>query len=98
MIIYFYVFYVVGNNSQLVGVVPTRRLLTSPLNKRISEVIISRVITLTPSETILKTHELMMRYKLLALPLVDDQNRIVGVLRLTISDPKSPTINDRRWG
>lgn len=81
MIIYFYV---VDDNSQLVGVVPTRRLLTSPLNKRISEVMISRVITLMPSETILKAHELMMRYKLLALPLVDDQNRIVGVVDVTM--------------
>ena len=95
MIIYFYVFYVVGNNSQLVGVVPTRRLLTSPLNKRISEVIISRVITLTPSETILKTHELMMRYKLLALPLVDDQNRIVGVVDVTMFSDISFEFNSR---
>lgn len=77
-------FYVVDDDQRLVGVVPTRRLLTSPLNKRISEVMIRRVVKLSPSETVLAAHELMMQHKLLALPLVDEQNRIMGVIDITM--------------
>lgn len=81
MIIYFYV---VDDDQQLVGVVPTRRLLTCPLKKRISEVMIRRVIKLRPSETIMAAHEMMMQHKLLALPLIDDQKRIMGVIDITM--------------
>ena len=92
MIIYFYV---VNDDEQLVGVIPTRRLLTSPLNKHLSEVMIKRVITLQPSETILRAHERMIQYKLLALPLTDEQNRIKGVVDVTMFSDISFEFDDR---
>jgi len=73
-------FYVVNDNDQLIGVVPTRRLLTSPLNMHISEVMIDRVITIPQHATVLETHEFFVQHKFLAFPIVDENRHILGVV------------------
>ncbi len=42
-------FYVVDEAERLVGVLPTRRLLTSPLDRPLAEIMVSRVATLAQS-------------------------------------------------
>ncbi|MBI5646108.1 MAG: magnesium transporter [Ignavibacteriae bacterium] len=76
-IIYFYVLDVDGI---LRGVLPTRRLLTAALDQRVSDVMIPRVITLPAHATVLDACEAFVMNKFLALPVVDDHNRIVGVV------------------
>src|SRR5437870_4682633 len=39
-------FYVIDGAERLVGVLPTRRLLTAPLDQRISEIMIGRVVAI----------------------------------------------------
>src|ERR1044071_1045085 len=73
-------FYVVNQQQQLVGVLPTRRLLTSRIDCRISELMITRVVSVPQSATVLDACELFLMYKLLAFPIIDDQRRIVGVV------------------
>ncbi len=73
-------FYVVNNSGKLVGVVPTRRLLSSPLDQRLSEVMIKRVVTIPEEATVLDALEFFAMHKLLAFPVVDDERRIVGVV------------------
>lgn len=73
-------FYVVDDDGKLVGVLPTRRLLTAPLDKRLSQVMLSQVITLPRNATVLDAFELFESHRLLALPIVDEQGRIVGVV------------------
>jgi magnesium transporter len=73
-------FYVVDDDGKLVGVLPTRRLLTAPLDKRLSEVMLNEVITLPHSATVLDAFEMFSVHRLLALPVVDEQGRIVGVV------------------
>ena len=92
MIVYFYV---VDDENRLVGVVPTRRLLTYPLDKRLSEVMIRKVIALSPSETILAAHELLRRYKLLALPIVDKEKKIVGIIDITMLSDMQFELNNQ---
>jgi len=77
-------FYVVNDRGSLVGVVPTRRLLTASLDKRLSEVMIKRVITIPQEATVLDACELFAIHKLLAFPVVDEQRRIVGVVDVSI--------------
>lgn len=72
-------FYVVDGDGQLKGVIPTRRLLTLPLEQRLSELMIRRLVTVPQSATILEAHKLLVRHKLLALPVVDQQGHVVGV-------------------
>ncbi len=74
-------FYVVDGDSRLVGVIPTRRLLTAPLGQSISEIMIKRVISIPENATILEAHEIFAKKKLLALPIVDRQDhQIKGVI------------------
>ncbi len=73
-------FYVVDDGDRLVGVVPTRRLLTAPLGQRVSEVMISRVVAIPASATVLEACEAFLLHKFLAFPVVDEQRRIVGVV------------------
>jgi len=73
-------FYVVDAEERLVGVLPTRRLLTAPPEQRLSEVMLGRVIAIPQSATVLDACELFVLHKFLAFPVVDEQRRIVGVV------------------
>src|SRR5438309_6994670 len=50
-------FYVVDEEGRLTGVLPTRRLLTAPLEQRLSDVMITRVVALPQSVTVLEACE-----------------------------------------
>lgn len=73
-------FYVVDAENHLQGVVPTRRLLLSPLDKKISEIMIKNVITISEKATVLEACEFFTMHRLLAFPVVDAENRILGVV------------------
>lgn len=73
-------FYVVDHGDRLIGVVPTRRLLTSPLEKQLAEIMISRMVTIPHTATLMEACEMFALYKFLAFPVVDEERRIVGVI------------------
>lgn len=88
-------FYVVNQEQQLVGVLPTRRLLTSPLDRRISEIMISRVVSVPQTATVLEACELFMMYKLLAFPIVDERRKLVGVVDVGLFTEEVLDISER---
>lgn len=73
-------FYVVDSEERLAGVLPTRRLLTAPLEARVADMMISRVVAIPQSATVLEACEAFVMHKFLAFPVVDEQRRIVGVV------------------
>jgi magnesium transporter len=73
-------FYVVDAHDRLVGVLPTRRLLTAPLEQRVSAVMITRVVAIPQTATVLEACEAFVLHKFLAFPVVDEQRRIVGIV------------------
>ncbi|HEY2568463.1 MAG TPA: magnesium transporter, partial [Candidatus Udaeobacter sp.] len=73
-------FYAIDEQERLVGVVPTRRLLTAPLEAPLREVMVSRVVAVPANATILDACEFFVLYKFLAFPIVDKQRRVVGVI------------------
>jgi magnesium transporter len=77
-------FYVVDAEMRLVGVLPTRRLLTAPLNRRLGEIMIPRVVALPHTATILEACELFVLHKFLAFPIIDEQRRILGVVEVNL--------------
>jgi len=77
-------FYVINRDGQLKGVIQTRRLLTMPLEQCISEIMIRRLITISQSATIWQAYDLLSHHKLLALPVVDQQRHILGVVDISI--------------
>ena len=73
-------FYVTDDKGKMTGVVPVRRMLTAPLDTKIAEVMIKKTIKLREDVTILEAYEAMNERKLLALPIVDGNGRIKGVV------------------
>jgi len=79
-----YYAYVTDNNRKLVQVVSLRQLLFSLPNALIGDIASDRVIkvyTETPQE---ETAQLLKRYDLLAVPVIDREERLVGIV--TIDD------------
>src|SRR6266700_7291639 len=68
-------FYAVDEEKRLVGVVPTRRLLTAPLETALREVMVRRVVAVPAKATLLDACEFFVLYKFLACPVVDEQRR-----------------------
>ena len=73
-------FYAVDERMRLVGVVPTRRLLTAAPATPLREIMVSRVIALPATATVLEACEFFVLYKFLAFPVVDADRRIIGVV------------------
>ncbi len=79
-----YYVYVIDDNEILKGTLSLKKLLLNSSNKKISNIIDTDVISVktdTPSEEVAN---IMDKYDLVALPVVDQLNRLVG--RITIDD------------
>ncbi|SYZ74581.1 CBS domain containing protein [Candidatus Zixiibacteriota bacterium] len=77
-------FYVVDDSQKLVGVVPVRRLLMSRPERKISEIMVTRVIAVPHTATLLEASEIFHEHKLMALPIIDDDGKLIAVLDITI--------------
>src|SRR5438105_13622941 len=73
-------FYAVDERKRLVGVVPTRRLLTAAPAAQLRDIMVPRVIALPAEATVLEACEFFVLYKFLAFPVVDADRRIIGVV------------------
>ena len=76
-------FYVADADDKLLGVVPTRRLLVNPLDKRISEFMVPNVLAIPHTATLLEACELFVLHKFLAFPVVDERRHICGVIDIS---------------
>jgi magnesium transporter len=88
-------FYVVDDAERLVGVLPTRRLLISPLENRLGEMMIKQVVALPHTATILEACELFVMHRFLAFPVVDEQRRILGVVDVGLFTQEVLDIGER---
>src|SRR5213083_3824513 len=73
-------FYAVDEQKRLVGVVPTRRLLSARLETPLRQIMVPRVVAIPTTATVLEACEFFVLYKFLAFPVVDEQRRVVGVI------------------
>src|ERR1700730_13983280 len=73
-------FYAVDERKRLVGVVPTRRLLTASPATHLREIMVPRVIALPAEATVLEACEFFVLYKFLAFPVVDAERRVIGIV------------------
>ncbi|HEX4639127.1 MAG TPA: magnesium transporter [Chthoniobacterales bacterium] len=77
-------FFAVDSDKRLVGVLPTRRLLTSPLEAKLTDIMVKRVVAIPASATILDACEFFVLYKFFAFPVVDEQRRVVGLIDVSL--------------
>jgi magnesium transporter len=75
-----YYLYVVDDALRLVGVVSLRQIITADPGDRVRSVMDPDAISVAASEDQETAARLMARYDLMALPVVDDQGRLVGVI------------------
>jgi magnesium transporter len=79
----FYV-YVINDQQQLVGVLSLRQLLTVPPEPSLSQIMATEVISVGTDMDQEDVAQQVARYNLLAVPVVDDNNRLVGIV--TVDD------------
>src|SRR2546421_5833410 len=77
-------FFAIDSEKRLVGVLPTRRLLTAPLETRLEEIMVRRVVAILASATVLEACEFFVLYKFFAFPVVDSKRRVVGVVDVSL--------------
>jgi Na+:H+ antiporter, NhaA family len=65
-------------------VVPTRRLVLSPPGTTLSDIMVERTVTLPASATVLEACEFFIRHRLLAFPVVDADDRLLGVVDIDL--------------
>lgn len=81
---FIYYIYVVDDEDHLLGVVTLKRLLTSPLYKTLREVMTPNVKSVHFDTGRKKIAEMISKYDIIALPVVDDENKILGII--TVDD------------
>ncbi len=79
-----YYLFVVDRDRKLVGVVSLRQLLVAQPSRLISQIMNHEVITVQVGADQEDVANLMKKYDFLALPVVDPQNRLVGII--TVDD------------
>jgi magnesium transporter len=77
-------FYVLDDDNHLQGVVPTRRLLLNALDRKVADIMVREVITISHDATVLEACEFFIMHKLLAFPVVDEDRRIVGMVDVAL--------------
>jgi len=77
-------FYVVDGQQRLVGVLPLRALIVARPDQPIARIMIRDVISILADDEVETVAAALIKYDLLALPIVDDGGRLVGVV--TVDD------------
>lgn len=88
-------FYVTDKEDKLVGVVPTRQLLTSSLEQMVSDIMDRRVVSVPETFTVFDACEFFVLYKYMAFPVVTSDNRLLGVVDVTLYAEEIIDISER---
>ena len=79
-----YYIYVVDSSEHLAGVISLRDLIIAPPLTRVEEFMVSKVVHVHLDAAIEEIAQAMSDYNLLAIPVVDDENRLQGII--TVDD------------
>lgn len=88
--------YVLDAEGRLQGVVPTRRLLLSPPDRRIADIMVTHVISIPATATLLDACEFFVLHRYLAFPVVDEQGRMLGVVDIELYSEERAEL-EQRW-
>jgi magnesium transporter len=92
-----YYLYVVDAEGRLVGVISLRRLIVSQPFQPVPEIMIKEPITVTPEMNQREVADVFSKYNLLAVPVVDTEGRILGIITVDdVMDLILPPVSRRR--
>lgn len=89
-------FYVIDTDNTLLGVVSTRKLLLNPPERKISEIMDKSVVCLYADQTLHDALEFLDSHHLLALPVVDEEHRFLGVIDVDLYLEDSVQVDSAR--
>ena len=89
-------FYVINDAGNLVGIIPTRRLLTSMPNASVAKLMVTDLVTIPHRATVREACEMFVRHKLFAFPVVDDNNHMRGVIDIGFFSEETISVVERR--
>ncbi len=79
-----YYIYIIDNNEKLLGVTSLRELLLADPSFTLSDIMTRKIITVTPDEDVKIISEMLSKYNLVALPVVDNEGYLLGIV--TVDD------------
>lgn len=79
-----YYIYVVDSSEHLVGVISLRDLIVAQPSKPVEDFMVSKVVHVHPDAHIEEVAQTLSDYNLLALPVVDEERRLLGII--TVDD------------
>ena len=88
--------YAVDEDNALVGVLPTRALLLSNLDVKLSSIMLTRVVKIPHTATVLVACECFLFHRFLAFPVVDEEGRIIGVVDVNLFTDEVLDMAERR--
>lgn len=88
-----YYLYVVDENHRLQGVVSLRQLIVAPPEQTLSQIMETRVVSIDHNDTPREVAETIAKYDLLAVPVVDQQGIMLGIV--TVDDAIEYVLPDR---
>jgi CBS domain-containing protein len=92
-----YYLYVVDEAEHLVGILSLRRLIISPPDRLVSEIMIKDCITVSPGMNQKEAADVISKYNLLAVPVVDQDNKILGIITVDdVMDLILPPVSRRK--
>lgn len=89
-------FYVLDEADRLVGVVPTRHLLMSAADKAVGSIMDRHVVSIPAGATLLTACEFFAMHRFLACPVVDEENRLLGVADIDLFTDEVFSLAERR--
>lgn len=75
-----YYIYVVDKQNHLLGVISLRKLLTSPVNQKVADIMITDIVRLHVDDYQDYIADVFMKYQYNAMPVVDLYNRLKGMI------------------
>ncbi len=82
--------YVVDSSEKLTGVVPVRRLLLSPSESTIGEIMVANIVSIPETASL---HDATLRFldkRFLALPITDSEGKLSGVIDIAVFSDEIP--------
>lgn len=89
-------FYVLDKDDRLVGVVPTRQLLLAQPSEVVSAIMSTSVVSIPSSASLLTACEFFAMHRFLACPVVDEENRLLGVADIDLFTDEVFSLAERR--
>lgn len=76
--------YIIDENDSLVGVLPLRRLFNSEHHKKLSSIMIEKVVSISSTATVLDACNMFLEHRFLAFPIVNKQKQIQGIIDISL--------------